>query len=63
MCLWQVARLAEQAQRLQGQLQDFLPSEVPLPQPMQGQHQAALPQAALTHPKLDGNPDLKHLTT
>ncbi len=38
----QVARLAEQARRLQGQLQDFLPSQVPIQQQqIKGHHQAA----------------------
>ena len=44
-CLWQVARLAEQAQRLQGQLHDFLPSQVPLSQPVQS-HDHAGPSRA-----------------
>jgi len=38
----QVARLADQARRLQGQLQDFLPSQIPVRQ----QQTAGHPQAA-----------------
>ncbi|KAL3152259.1 hypothetical protein ABBQ32_001336 [Trebouxia sp. C0010 RCD-2024] len=45
----QVARLAEQARRLQGQLQDFLPSQVPPPQPMQSHDQAGPSRAGPSH--------------
>lgn len=48
-CLWQVARLAEQARRLQGQLRDFLPSQVPLSQAMQSPNQAEQPLAGPSH--------------
>ncbi len=39
----QVARLADQARRLQGQLQDFLPSQVPIQQQQTTGHLQAAP--------------------
>lgn len=48
-CLWQVARLAAQARRLQGQLHDFLPSQVPPPQPMHSHDQAGPSHAGPSH--------------
>ena len=39
----QVARLADQARRLQGQLQDFLPSQVPIQQQQTEGHRQAAP--------------------